>query len=92
MLRDDNADVLLAIRVTTRAGKNAIIGEREGRLLLSVRAAPTDGEANARVIKVLAKTLGVPKSSVELVRGARGREKSVRVCGLNADEVRARLA
>ncbi len=91
MIRDDNADVLLAIRVTTRASKDAITGEREGRLTLSVRAAPTDGEANASVIKVLAKALGVPKSSVELVRGARGREKSVRVRGLSADEVKARL-
>ncbi len=91
MIRDDNADVLIAIRVTTRAGKDAVTGEREGRLTLSVRAAPTDGEANASVIKVLAKAMGVPKSSVELVHGARGREKSVRVCGLNAEEVRARL-
>ena len=90
-MRADATDATLAIRVTTRAAKNAVTGERDGRLTLSVRAAPTDGEANAAVIQVLAKALGVPKSNVQIVRGARSREKSVRICGLGADEARARL-
>lgn len=91
MFRADDTDVLLAIRVTTRAAKDAIMGEREGRLALSVRAAPTDGEANAAVIKVLAKAFDVSKSSVILERGARGREKSVRIVGLSVEKARARL-
>lgn len=91
MFRDDDTDVLLAIRVTTRAAKDGVTGQREGRLTLSVRTAPTDGEANVSVIKVLAKTFGVSKSSVVIERGARGREKSVRIIGLSAEAARARL-
>jgi len=91
MLRADETDVLLAIRVTTRAAKDAVVGERAGRLRVSVRAAPTEGEANAAIVKVLAKALSVPKSSVAIVRGARGREKSVRVRGLSVEAARARL-
>ena len=92
MLRADETDVTLAIRVTTRAAKDAVTGERAGRLTVSVRAAPTEGEANAAVVKVLAKALGVPPSSVAIVRGARSREKSVRINGLSVESARARLS
>ena len=91
MFRADDTDVLLAIRVTTRSAKDAVTGERDGRLTLCVRAAPTDGEANVAVVKVLSKTFGVAKSSVTIERGARGREKSVRIAGLSLEAAQARL-
>lgn len=86
---------IIAIRVTPRSSKPGIGGWRaaaDGREELEVRvaAAPTDGEANAAVIKLLAKELGVPKGAIEIVRGETSRHKRV---ALPVDEaqLRARL-
>lgn len=86
---------IIAIRVTPRASKPGVGGWRagaDGREELEVRvsAAPTDGEANAAVIKLLAKQLGVPKSSIDIVSGETSRHKRI---GLPIDEadVRSRL-
>jgi uncharacterized protein len=48
-----------------------------------LNAPPLDGAANAELIEVLAKTLGVPKRAVTLVTGDRSRRKRVRVSGLS---------
>lgn len=69
----------IRVRVTTRAGADEVAGERDGMLLVRVRAPPAEGRANEAVARVLARHLGVPPSSVELVRGARSREKVFRV-------------
>jgi uncharacterized protein (TIGR00251 family) len=70
----------IAIRVTPRSSRPGIGGWRvgpDGREELEVRvaAAPTDGEANAAVIKLMAKELGVPRSSIEIVGGETSRHK-----------------
>ena len=72
----------IAIRVTPRSSKPGIGGWRtgaDGREELEVRvsASPTDGEANAAVIKLLAKELGVPKGAIEIVSGEASRHKRI---------------
>jgi uncharacterized protein YggU (UPF0235/DUF167 family) len=89
--------VLLAVRVTPRGGRDAVEGWGEdsaGRVFLKVRvrAAPADGEANAAVEAVLAKTLGAPRSAVRVVRGHTGRLKSVEVEGMDMPTIQAALA
>lgn len=88
-------DCIIAVRVTPRSSKPGIGGWRvgaEGREELEVRvaASPTDGEANAAVLKLLAKELRIPKSSVEIVAGETSRYKRISV-PLDLDEVRERL-
>ena len=73
-----DADGRLALRVTPAAREEAVV-VAEGRLSVKVRARPADGEANEAVIALLARVLGVPRSSIELLRGATSREKLVRV-------------
>lgn len=73
----------LAIKVTPGAKKNEIIGWEEdypqvGRVLkLRIAAPPVEGKANKEIVAFLAKTLGIPKSSVDLVHGTSGRIKLV---------------
>ncbi|NVO24156.1 DUF167 domain-containing protein [Donghicola sp. C2-DW-16] len=68
----------IAIRVTPKASRNAI-KEEDGALRVYVTTVPEDGKANAAVVKLLSKAVGVPKSRLELVRGHTSRDKVFRV-------------
>jgi hypothetical protein len=77
--------------VKPRASSDAILGPRDGALVVRVAAPPVGGAANAAVIRLVARALRVPPSVVEITRGETGRDKRLRVAGLGADDVRARL-
>jgi len=64
----------VAVRVTPRAARNAIV-LRDGAIRVAVTAAPEGGKANAAVQKLLARALGVPKSRLRLIRGESARDK-----------------
>lgn len=67
------------VRVTPRAAANRITVDEAGGLRVSVTTAPEGGKANAAVIKLLAKAIGIPKSRLSLIRGETARDKSFRV-------------
>jgi uncharacterized protein (TIGR00251 family) len=69
----------LDVRVIPRAKRDEVGGERDGRLVVRTVAAPTDGKANAAVIKLLATHLGVPPRRLELVSGHTSRDKVFRI-------------
>jgi hypothetical protein len=74
--------LLLTIRLTPRGGRDDIDGVEtlsDGRQVLKarVRAVPADGEANAALLALLAKALGMPRSQLSLVAGATARLKTV---------------
>ncbi|SFB84043.1 DUF167 domain-containing protein [Tropicimonas isoalkanivorans] len=71
----------IAVRVTPKASRNAVEVADDGALRVYVTTVPEAGKANAAVQKLLAKALGVPKSTLALVRGATSRDKVFRVDG-----------
>lgn len=83
--------VTIPVRVQPRASRDAITGTHDGALKVSLTAPPVDGEANAALIALLAKVLGVPKRDVEITQGTTGRQKIVAVSGLTLAAVRERL-
>jgi uncharacterized protein len=82
----------LPVRVQPRARRNEVVGWHGATLRVRVTAPPAEGRANHAVIELLAEALGLPRSSIELVSGASGRDKLVRVGGHSLDEIRALLA
>ena len=90
----------LSVRLTPRGGRDAIDGIEtlaDGRsvLKLRVRAAPSDGEANAALVALLARELDLPRSTLTLAAGATARLKTVALTGepqALATGLRARLA
>ena len=50
-------------------------------LRLRVKAVPDKGKANAAVVALLAKALGVPRSAVSVVSGETARQKTLAVVG-----------
>ena len=80
------AGLSLAIRLTPKGGRDAIDGAEtlaDGRAVLKarVRAAPSEGEANAALIRLLAKTLDVAPGRVSVVAGTTARIKRVLIEG-----------
>jgi uncharacterized protein len=59
---------------------------------LSLTTLPIEGRANQAAIEFFAKLLKVPRSSVTIASGRTSRNKVIRVAGINADEVKQRLA
>jgi uncharacterized protein YggU (UPF0235/DUF167 family) len=86
----------LAVRLTPRGGADRIDGwasDCAGRPILKVRvrALPVEGEANAALEKLIAKTLAVPRSSVDIVAGQTARIKHLRIEGLTLEDTLSRL-
>ncbi|MEX0750576.1 MAG: DUF167 domain-containing protein [Dehalococcoidia bacterium] len=79
------------VRVTPRGGRDTIVGWRDGALAVRIAVAPVEGAANASLLKMIAKRLGVPPSSVTLVAGTRSRTKVVEIAGLSDADVRSRI-
>jgi uncharacterized protein (TIGR00251 family) len=85
----------IAIRLTPRGGRDALDGVEtlaDGRQVLKarVRAAPSEGEANAALIALLAKEFSVSRSQVTLTAGASARLKRILVQG-DGEALAARL-
>jgi uncharacterized protein len=85
-------EALVRLRVQPRASRDEVVAWQDDALSVRVTAPPVEGEANTAVRTLLARTLGVAPSTVEVVRGERSRDKLVRVAGLSLADVRARLA
>jgi uncharacterized protein (TIGR00251 family) len=62
-------DILLRVKAKPGAREDRIKGARGGELQVSVRASPEKGQANEGLIRLLAKSLGVPKADVVLKIG-----------------------
>lgn len=76
----------LMVRLTPRGGRDAVEGVEvrdDGRSVLKVRvrSAPENGEANAALVKLLAKSLGVSASQVTVSAGHTARIKTLVISG-----------
>ena len=84
--------VTLALKLQPRASKNEI-GEVSGsELRIKVTAPPVDAAANEALLRLLADKLDCSRSKVELIRGHTARHKIVKVHGLAAAAVLAKLS
>ena len=85
------ATITLAVHVRPQAGRAEIRSRRpDGSLEVALRAAPEGGKANAELVALLARALGVSPDAVAIVRGPTARLKLLRITGADAGRV-ARL-
>ena len=76
--------ITLAVRVTPRAKRNAVVKTDDKSLKIYVTAPPEDGRANEAVVKLIADWLGVKRRQVEIVSGATSRNKVVRIAAASS--------
>lgn len=84
--------VRISIRVKPRASRTRILRADGLSIEASLAAPPVDGAANAELIGLLSRTLGVSKTSLRLVLGETGKNKVVEVAGVGPEEAAERLA
>ena len=90
-VRDTPGGATFQVKVRPRARKNAITGVVGDALKLALTAPPVAGRANEACIAYLAEFLNVPRSSVTIAAGETSRQKLIRVAGLSAAQVEAKL-
>ena len=82
----------LAIRVQARARRDEVATVRDGVLLVRVNAPALEGRANRAVVRVLADWIGVPPSSISVIRGEYSRDKLVEIEDVGRERIDAALA
>jgi uncharacterized protein (TIGR00251 family) len=92
MIHDSPDGCVLTVRVHPGASRNAVTDIHDGALKISLTTPPTDGRANDALIAFLAGRLLLPRARIALVSGLASRSKTLRITGLNAEEVRALLS
>ena len=84
-LHDGKVGSALAVRLTPKASRDAVVGIMEdGTVKIHVTAAPTDGQDNDALVSLLADVLELPAGNLAIVAGDSGRDKLVSVLGLDA--------
>lgn len=71
------------------AKKTEVKGVHGDRLKIRLAAPPVEGRANEVLIAWLSKALGVPSARIELMSGDTGRQKRVRISGIQIEQVLA---
>jgi uncharacterized protein (TIGR00251 family) len=83
--------VSFGVHAKPKSSRSKLLGVKDGRLEVALKAPPVDGAANAELLKLLAKQLGVRRAALSLRTGQSGRRKVVQVSGLTPAALRARL-
>ena len=78
--------VILTVRLAPKSGRDSIDGVEtaaDGKTVLKVRvrAAPSEGEANDALVRLIAKAVGVPPRAIILVTGHTSRLKRLKIAG-----------
>jgi len=91
-LRSSGGLTVVEVLVTTNAPRDEVSGFDgwRKRIEVRVRARPVEEKANKALLSLFSATFGIPKGGVVLLRGRKGREKSVGV-KLGLTKVRAVL-
>lgn len=87
-----NKKTAVEVHLQPGAKSNKIVSLRGSVLFVKVTALPRKGQANRALLALLAQTLAVPKSDLDLIRGYASRHKIIAIQGLNPEELEERLA
>lgn len=88
MKREPSEGVTFNVKVVPRAHRSEIVGMENDALKVRLNAPPVEGRANQALVELLAHALGVPRATIEIIRGASSRHKVVRVRGAPTEKIK----
>lgn len=71
--------LVLRLYIQPKASRDSLVGTHGDELKVAITAPPVDGQANAHLVKYLAKQFRVAKSQVVIEKGELGRHKQVKI-------------
>ena len=77
MLKETKDGVILTLKISPNSSKNEIIKSEDGLIKVKITAQPIDGKANKALVEFLSKQFKIPKSSIEIIKGHTGKDKSL---------------
>jgi len=80
-------ETIIAVRAQPGARRDEIVGLRDGVLVARVSAPALEGRANQALCRLIARSLGIRRSQVSILRGERARDKLVRVEGIGRADI-----
>jgi uncharacterized protein (TIGR00251 family) len=91
-MHDGQKGSALAVRITPRATRNEIVEVLDdGTIKVRIAAPPADNEANEVLIEYFSEILGVPRSNLDIVAGAVGRDKLIAVVDMDVETAHQRI-
>lgn len=80
-------DLAFKVKLLPRSAMNKIVGFEGDILKIKVKSAPVDGLANKDLMLLLSKRLRVAKERIEIISGRKSRLKTVRVHGIEKNDL-----
>jgi uncharacterized protein (TIGR00251 family) len=91
-LHNGKKGAALAVRVTTRAMNNKILGAlSDGTIKIHIAAAPTDGQDNRALVEFLSEILDIAVDRIEVVAGDTGRDKLISVLDMDSETLHKKI-
>ena len=90
-VRTADGCVTFAVRVQPGAKRAGVVGLHGDAVKIALTAPAVDNKANDALTRYLAEVLGVPRLSIAIVAGDKSRSKIIRIAGITAVQVEAKL-
>lgn len=85
--RSDRGRARITVKVKPRASSDSIEGWMDEVLVVRLTSPPVDGAANAALVKLISKKLGIARGRVTIVSGEKSRKKVLEIEGMGPDEL-----
>lgn len=82
--------LILRLKIVPNSSKNEFIWENES-LKVKITAQPIENKANKALIEFLSKTLKIPKSNIQIIKGDTSKEKTLCLSGIDAEQLLQKL-
>jgi uncharacterized protein len=69
--------VKIAVLAKPNSKKEAVIENEDGSFTVRFNTPPIDGKANIRIVELLSKHFGVPKSCIQISKGLTSKKKII---------------
>ena len=81
----------IQVRVKPKSARSRVLECREGVWQIALTSPPQDGKANRELVRLLAKSLHIAPSLIEVVSGEKSRNKTLAITGLSEEELEEEL-
>jgi uncharacterized protein (TIGR00251 family) len=91
-VNETGTGLVVRLHVLPRAKRCEIAGVHNGALKIKITAPPVDDAANRAIIEFFSASLGLPKSNLQILAGAKSRDKILQIKGVSLADFLARFS